>query len=348
MGGMAIELVPPGTKPDPLDRLAAKVFAIPKSVSDVRSQIVGPMTKENIVACLETISSNDRKKLMAAIDYTAKDSVKKDYKNSKRTEKNEWLAQYILDPELTSNEGVNTTTVYTEETEMDDTVLITQEQMGGPLYLNSASMAKIVCESKELDEFPHEIESLAKAGIKQFKFSMKKFTMRSGKREEATVKQKIDLKSDELEAVRGHMKANFGQKAEKKRPAAKAQAADPQKKLKRDAHADRASSLRKLKNTLEKVAREAGAMSLKAMKVEQKMYPPQMKAWCDEQIDVLKTHASHAQLVYNELVIETVGEKEIDALKIDSRKADTSANTLEDAMGEWQKKVGKEIVKLAD
>ena len=74
---MAIELVPPGTKPDPLDRLAEKIFTIPKSVSDVRSQVVGPMTKENIVACLEKISSNDRKKLMAAIDYTAKDSVNK-------------------------------------------------------------------------------------------------------------------------------------------------------------------------------------------------------------------------------------------------------------------------------
>ena len=40
-------------------------------------------------------------------------------------------------------------------------IWVTEDQLGGPTYLNNPGHASILCKSGELDDRPHEYESLA-------------------------------------------------------------------------------------------------------------------------------------------------------------------------------------------
>ena len=40
-------------------------------------------------------------------------------------------------------------------------IWVTEDQLGGPTYLNNPAHAAILCKCKELDDRPHEYESLA-------------------------------------------------------------------------------------------------------------------------------------------------------------------------------------------
>jgi len=67
--------------------------------------------------------------------------------------------------------GYNSTTAFDEEQSKKKEAWLTEEQMAGPKYLNSAAHAKLVCDSKVFEQQDHEIEAVAAAGVKQHRFN---------------------------------------------------------------------------------------------------------------------------------------------------------------------------------
>ena len=129
--------------------------------------------------------------------------VKKKYKVLKTNdERRQWLVHYLLDPKAAVCTGFNKTTASDEENSKKMEAWITEEQMGGPLYLNSATHAKTVCASKIFEEQDHDFEALAKDGVKQFRFNWSLLQRSTGIRKEAGVKAVAELSAQEYERVR--------------------------------------------------------------------------------------------------------------------------------------------------
>ena len=58
-----------------------------------------------------------------------------------------WICQWALDPAMCELQGLNRATAHKNDEQEETDVLVTEEQLGGPQYLNSPEHAAILVKS---------------------------------------------------------------------------------------------------------------------------------------------------------------------------------------------------------
>ena len=98
-------------------------------------------------------------------------------------ERRSWLANYVLDPSSSSNQGFNRTEAFIGKQNDNKEQWLTQAQLESPAWLASVDHVKVLLDQNQLEERPHEMPALAAAGVKQYKFIWSLFKRSDGLRE---------------------------------------------------------------------------------------------------------------------------------------------------------------------
>ena len=197
---------------------------------------------------------------MNALGNTFRQALKPDQKDTYRnlgsdSARNEWMMQFCLDPQGSITTGFNQHT--TENGQKNKAVegWITEAEIAGPEWMNSAAHAKIIVESGEFTARDHEISCLAAAGIKQFYVNKQRLVKWTGWKDTAGVKATQDLKADEYEEVKDSMSNGFGTGTAPKKIAVKKEpkVKTPADKARAEATAAKGLALRKCKKAIDTV-----------------------------------------------------------------------------------------------
>ena len=185
-----------------------KTYKVPKAVLAARLKCGAEVCAEDLKHKLSKQESNN-----LANNYRAgmTPEVKDEYARLKSdSERRQWLAQYVMDPETATRKGFNST-VATNETMKEGTgQWLHLSELGGPLHLNNMKLAQDLVDSGTLQEQPSEHEALAEPGRKQYDFSKELVRPRVGTTEQAGVKLETELKADEYKEVRQLMSTSLG------------------------------------------------------------------------------------------------------------------------------------------
>ncbi len=318
---------------------------LPKPVVAAREKLAGvEITKDTLFRFL---AKSELNVLASNMRNTMLPEAKEKYGRLKSdSDRRAWLAQYVIDPKTTTNMGFNSTTTYNEEVKVGKTLWLHESEIAGSKFLNDPEMARIICNSGELEARPSEHTALAEKGYKQYYFCKEELKKYTGVREEAGVQAEAQLRDDEYAEVQADMVGNFGKSATRKRPAPKAPESE-EKKTKREMTNYRATMMRKCKQLIDKTTNEVVMLEGDLLKLKEKGYPDQMLHWCKEKFKVLSKHTKEAQDIYNEEVLKVNANNQgAIGLEADARRVDNAVQALEAHYSTWKKTSGSEIRKL--
>ena len=271
---------------------------------------------------------------------------KKRYKELKTDEeRREWLVYYLIDPKSAVNTGFNKTTAFDEEANKRNEQWITEEQMSGPNYLNSASHAKIVCDSKVFDVQDHEIAALANAGVKQHLFSWSRLERTTGFRKEAGIEATAELTADEYTQMRDHMdQQRLEPQAKKAKTTPKV--VSEEEKQNRIANTAKSAGLRKLKQQIDNVTKELDKLENDAATLPNRGYPKELHMFYDGKIKEMRAKVEGHHNTYSEHVVKET-KMETEEAKALATELETSLTNLDTAAAEFNKNTGKNLKLLA-
>ena len=132
------------------------------------------------------------------------------FKSMSPEERAKWMAQFVMDPDKCKKQGFSNTQVidntFTDEAEQ----LCTMDELGGPKFLNNKEHARIACEAGDFGKpLPHELPSLAAAGVMQYRFSWAVYKSRIGLENKAGVQTEADLTTTEYNEVKAAMQGDM-------------------------------------------------------------------------------------------------------------------------------------------
>lgn len=206
-------------KPSVVDLLQEKEYKLPKAVAAARSKCGGVenVTPETLKAImskteLNNLANNFRLGMSAA--------VKDEYARlSTDAERRQWLCQYVVDPEVATKTGYNSTEAVNDVIKEGTEQWLHLSEIGGPLHLNDMAAAQAIVSSGVLQERPSEWEILAGQGMKQYWFSKELVRRSTGTKERAGVRVQSELKDSEYKEVQQHIATSMGKSSARKRPA---------------------------------------------------------------------------------------------------------------------------------
>ena len=184
-------------------------------------------------------------------------------------QRREWLSEFILDPASGGSLGKNYAKRELGNHEKDRVAWLTESQLAGPKYLNSADLAKIMI--KSLPSMPHENESLRDAGVLVYKYVEKRQDRIKSTIEGAMVEQSASLTPEQYTEVKEAMtEAAFGSSssAARGRSGNKRQRADPpppetpEKKARRETIEKYRKNIMAMKNLHDKINRDMGEVDV--------------------------------------------------------------------------------------
>ncbi|CAK0848774.1 unnamed protein product, partial [Prorocentrum cordatum] len=187
--------------------------------------------------------------------------------------KREWLTKFIIDPTSGGCSAGQDTTVGSRDESESLTEWLTEEQLGGPMYLNSPLHASIIV--KSLDCRPHRNGLLAEAGVREYKFSKEILREIEFKNNSSSVSSSVDVNADTYKQIQGAM---MGQAISSALPLSDGAAGESEKEKKDRERKERAAA------KAEKEKQEAQQNPMKA-KVDE------AKKLLDEQIKKAKAWA---------------------------------------------------------
>ena len=114
-------------------------------------------------------------------------------------EKREWLAAFLVDPSSGGSTVSNTTSRSITHTERDTEIWVTEDEYGGPRYLNNPEMAKEAV--KAMKPRPHRNTCLAQLGIKEYKLVKDEVTKDKTLKQEASMTTTADLEPGDVAGV---------------------------------------------------------------------------------------------------------------------------------------------------
>ena len=195
-------------------------------------------------------------------------------------QRREWLAEYFLDPESGGCVGKNITTRTNEGCEGETEVWVTEEELAGPMHMNSARLAGIAI--KSMDSRPRENEALRAAGVLQYKRVTKKTTNKRKLTESAGVEQQCALSAEDYANIKNHMADDRNPGRTKPAPkssskkAAKTAASSKDTEPEQSARKELADAAQKswnaLKTTWDKLHADLAAVGLIQVRLKAKAY----------------------------------------------------------------------------
>ena len=228
---------------------------VPKIVREISAKLKNePITKANVQA---KVGKKEWNNLCTTFRTSLPDELKQKYKSLGSDDlRADWVGQWAMDPQGAVASGFNRKVVHETDQEREQFLWLTEDQLGGPEHLNNVNHAKLVIEGGDLGEGrPHELPSLAKAGVVQYPVTKTWLEKAKGTTKEAGVSLRAELTAEEYEEVSRDMAAGVSKAVPKKKATPKV--VDPEAaaaaKLLKAANAKLAPALRSLKRKCDAV-----------------------------------------------------------------------------------------------
>ena len=287
----------------PLDNLDDQILGkVPQAVRQARQKLQEkglPCTGQNLKDALD---KKDYNLLGCVFRQKMENGVADDYKQLENTKaKQDWLAQFVLDPSVATTEGYNKSAVFTKSVNRGTSGWLTLEQLASPLHLASEAHAKI--QIKSLSSRPHDNPLLAAEGVLQYNYTEKRVVNDSGHKTENGTQARSSLTADQYKEVTDDINsamAKQGCVVGKKRPAPKpTKAEDPETKKLKQASATRSTTIRKMKQLLDRCALDQlQCLSDVQNKFATRGFPPAMVNHFKAQCNAFLVHIQAAQKGY--------------------------------------------------
>ena len=176
-----------------------------------------------------------------------------------------WLQNFRVDPSLGWTSAMTSNEVSQSKKDSSSWRWLTQAQLSGPLYLNSARHAELVCGSNLLDSRPSSISALASEDIEEFHWCEKWKTLEDCQRESTAIKAEGDLSLEVYEAVLDNISSSSlvgaSKVGVKAKSPAKGRALPPGKKARTKEDIARVDKLKKASSALAKASALVGKIS---------------------------------------------------------------------------------------
>ena len=194
-----------------------------------------------------------------------------------KEERHKWMMQYVLDPEHGIARGYNMVRAEKIDEEVAEHEWMTEAQLLD--ILKDQKQLRMVIEGGDLEERLHELPSLAKSGVMQYRWRKSREVNTNRVTEEAAARLDADLKPSDYKTVSDHMKQSLNVTPSKRKVGkvhTPNELSHEQKALKAHNTA-RATAMRKAKQLTDNIVNEMDTVSTKVEKVEQNGYPAAMK-----------------------------------------------------------------------
>ena len=329
----------------------AKLFKIPKAVQRARDLMEESGAEVNADTIKANLTPTEFNSLCSGFrqNMAKNPQLKKAYTATNDAGKRQWIAQYVLDPEACLLTGTNTSSVALTNKSKSEVQWLTFDQLAGPDWFASKDHATIVTESGDLEERDHELPSLAKKGVKQWKYQKSHEATIASHTESASVSASCELKPDEYDQLKEHMHSNFEKTPNKRKLTPKPPAADSEaKKQRREANNMRSARLRKLKTVIDSTHNQTEAMQKDLPNLKERGYPPAMFEWAKTHIEnFYSLHWEPAQDVYTTAITYIPKDSDsVHQIQESTGTLDQAINTLESMCEQFNKGTGSQIKKL--
>ena len=178
----------------------------PKSKASPRAKIAKAKSPKSKGGDGHTADGKQRKADYWRLGYKLKSMGRFDeYRNLSWGEKQDWCNKFRVDPEMTWMEAKTTTetTASAENHAVEE--LLTQSQLGGPLWMNDAAQAKAIFDDAEVEKLEHPQRSLAKAGVQVVKWNKAWRQVMNGVTDKTALSARGEVEKEEYERIRNKM-----------------------------------------------------------------------------------------------------------------------------------------------
>jgi hypothetical protein len=306
-----------------------------------------PVTKENIEKHLDPTDIN---KLMGSMRTALGKPGNEKQKQSFATaaDKRACLASYILDPDVSKCEMLNSHAKEITSGSCTRRMWLTLAQMASPMLYNSMEDAELI--AKDLPERDHEKPSMAAAGKKQYEVEVTEEVFSNLNKDRVDLASKADISGADYQTVRSAMEEPASKRPKKRiidtpptEEELQKQAALEAKRKTISAHSLALGSLKRSADRARKLAKgaEDQANSLHA-----KGYPPEMIGHFVRKVKPLHDAATQALDSWTSHCKDDLSDKSIELIDTIRDVVENSTKKMEDAIKDSEP-IRKEISKVA-
>ena len=192
---------------------------VPKAVKAVRDCLRGkeitgqslkdevpPKIYEALTSAFRSVMSGDQKETYRRL---ACDKERRDF-----------MVQFVLDPQEFKGSAKNICSTINQKADRERGQWLMESQLAGPKFMHDKNLAKLLCESGELESRPNEYKCFRDMKIPQYYFTEAMLEKLTGSKEEASVEVTASVTKDEYEEVKDAMLDSKGLPAQKKKACA--------------------------------------------------------------------------------------------------------------------------------
>ena len=320
---------------------------IPKPVQRARELLQAHGLDSTAANLWKVLPKEELNKLTGAFRSSLNDEAKVGYQQlGTDAEKRGWIAQYVMDPQVAVCNGFNKTTAFVSESRKGTSSWKTEKQIAA--VLKSDDDAKLLCESGDLKDRPHEFASLAAKGLKQYYYTADEHLAEAGTIKESGVQAKAELTPMQFQEVKEDIANNFGKAGKRKtsRPV-KAPESEASKRL-RAAVATRASSLKQLKGLNDKTQVELESAESVLPKLVMKGYPEQMEIFLASKVNEAKDWLNDSKHAYAVEIMkpDPKSHGNLDLVQGEFQRLSSVTQNLDENFQKFKKCAGADIKKL--
>ena len=287
--------------PKPIKEAQEALIALKGSLENVCPedlQCFDHQTMNKLYSSMRT--SNASKNSVAQTDYAA--TCKSDL------QRREWLARFIVDPSSGGCKAEMSMTAVNDKLDTEQEFLVTEDELGGPQWLNNPQHAKWAIE--ELVPQPHEWPSLAKRGVLQYKVSRKWLERQTGTKERASAITESTMTAEQFTQVSDAMRNSrlacdsAGTRRKKARTEIPPKQLSESEQLFKDTQKARDEIIKKVKGWISncKADLAVGKIDLLKSKLLSKGYPQAMCDFVQINVEDQLKHVKEVEEKFNELL----------------------------------------------
>ena len=107
------------------------------------------------------------------------------------------MVQFVLDPQEFKGSAKNICSTINQKADRERGQWLMESQLAGPKFLHDKNLAKLLCESGELESRPNEYKCFRDMQIPQYYFTEAMLEKLTGSKEEASVEVTASVTKDE-------------------------------------------------------------------------------------------------------------------------------------------------------
>ena len=200
--------------------MAAHDVRVPAAIAEARkllSEAGKDINADNLKEVLTpTMLNKCASAMRTAMKNKASSETVEQYKLASSDKKRrEWLASFVLDPDVSKCFGSHVTTVQNKTSEQGRRLWLTIKQLSSPMFFNCEEHALAMAEGAP--ERPSQYPQLANKGVKEYQIEVTEEQWKKVRKEEVSISASSDMSAEDYKKVKAAMDSDSAPPAKKKK-----------------------------------------------------------------------------------------------------------------------------------